>query len=192
MHDRISQPAGQIMLGNIFIIICCAFYLLWWILAFRPTGAVKGIRSGWLLIPAVVSGVLSLVMIIRTLKTAKPDDSFFGVGHVIGAGFVLYFILLIVTRVLFHRQVTTELFLIVGWTVLAFLEINLLYGIGSFGRGAAIALFVAALVTAAVSMVCYILYYGLDIKTGYIDGMIPLILVAVFMAVLAVLALRTK
>ncbi len=40
--------------GNGLLMACCGFYLLWWILALKPAGAIKGMRSVWLLIPAVV------------------------------------------------------------------------------------------------------------------------------------------
>ena len=67
----------QIFLGNILLIVCCAFYLAWWMLAFRPENAVKGMRSGWLLIPAAVSGILSVVVILRGMgvETAAGNCS---------------------------------------------------------------------------------------------------------------------
>jgi len=37
--------ANLIFKSNIFLIICCAFYLAWWLLAFKPTGAIKGIQA---------------------------------------------------------------------------------------------------------------------------------------------------
>ncbi len=88
--------------------------------------------------------------------------------------------------VLLKRQVTTELFLIVGWTVLMFLELNALYGMGHYTRTVTILLFVITVVAAAVGLVCYLLYYNLDKVKGYVDGMIPLLLVAVMMAVVTV------
>lgn len=42
------------------------------------------------------------------------------------------------------------------------------------------------LTSAAVSMVCYILYYKLDVVKGYIDGMIPLLIISVVMFVLTI------
>ena len=56
-------------------------------------------------------------------------------GPLFWGAIAAYLILLAVTRLFFHRQVTTELFLIVGWTALALSEINVLYGTGRFFHG---------------------------------------------------------
>ncbi len=186
-----GSPARQMLLGNILFIGCSAFYLLWWILAFKPTDAVKGFRSGWLLIPAFLFGLAALVLIIRGADGADTARSFFSGGTVLLFGVISYFLLLIVTWFVFHRQVTTELFLIVGWTALAFLESNAIYGLEIINRGGAVVLFAAAVSVAVLSMICYVLYYGLDKRAGYADGMIPIILAAVYMVVLIVLIAHT-
>lgn len=183
-------PVRQMFWGDLLLVGCCAFYLLWWIVAFRPVNPVKGSRSGWLLIPALILGVAALIMIVRGMNKADAADSFFPTGTVLLAGVIAYVVLLIVTRLAFHRMVTTELFLIVGWTVLTFLEVNALYGAGCVARNGAAGLLAAAVIVAVLSMICYMLYYGLAGRTGYVDGMIPLLLIAGFMAALAVLIAR--
>ena len=60
-----SNSARQMFWGNLLMVGCCAFYLLWWIVAFRPTDAIKGLKSGWLLIPAFLLGIAAVAMIIR-------------------------------------------------------------------------------------------------------------------------------
>lgn len=179
-------PARQMFLGDILLVCCCVFYLLWWMIAFKPAGAVKGMKSGWLLIPAFFFGVVSVVMIVRGAKGVNSGSSFFSAGTVLLAGAASYIVLFLVTWLALHRQVTTELFLIVGWTALAFLESNALYGLEIITRNGAVGLFAAAAAAAVLSMICYVLYYGLDGRAGYVDGMIPLILSGIYMAVLAV------
>ena len=56
----------------------------------------------------------------------------------------------------------------------------------------AIGLFTATVIVAALSMVCYVLYYHLADLVGYVDGMIPLLLAGVFMAILAVFIICNK
>ncbi len=187
-----GSPGRQMFWGDILLMGCCIFYLLWWVLAFKPTGAIKGLRSGWLLIPAFILGSTAVFMIIRGVNGTDTACSFFSGRIVLLSGVVSYIVLLIVTRLAFHRQVTTELFLIVGWTVLVFLESNALYCLGSITRSGVVGLFSAAVIVAALSMICYVLYYSFADCAGYVDGMIPLILVAIFMAVLAVLIACTE
>ncbi len=172
--------------GDVLLTGCCAFYLLWWVLAFKPTGAVTGMRSGWLLIPALLLGCAAVFLIVRGALAAPAAETFFSPGKILAGGVIAYVALLLVTLLAFHRQVTTELVLIVGWTVIAVLECDALFGMGLLPRGATIGLFAAALVAAALSMVCYVLYYDLVDWAGYVDGMVPLLLVAVYMAALAV------
>ena len=183
-------PARQMFWGDILLVGCCVFYLLWWALAFKPTGAVKGMRSGWLLIPAFILGITAVVIIIRGAGKVDTANTFFSARTVLLAGMISYAVLLLVTQFALHRQVTTELFLIVGWTALIFLEVNALYGLEIITRNGAAVLFAAAVAATLLSMICYVLYYGLDTWAGYVDGMIPLLLAAVFMAVLAVLIAR--
>ncbi len=177
--------------GDILMVGCCIFYLLWWILAFKPTGAITGLKSGWLLIPAAVLGVAGASLLILGSLGAETVRSLFTPKAVLAAGVVSYVVLLLVTWFGFHRQVTTELVLIVGWTALYFLECNAMYGLEMLSRTGTIVLLVLAVIAAAVSMVCYVLYYGLDVRTGYVDGMIPLVLVLIFTVVAAVLKVRS-
>jgi hypothetical protein len=72
--------------------------------------------------------------------------------------------------------------LIVGWGVLALAEINALYGLGLFSRRLSIGLIIIIITSVVISLICYVLYYRLDKKAGYIVGMIPLLLAAYSMA----------
>lgn len=182
--------ARQILWGNVLLIGCAAFYLLWWALAFKPSAPVKGIASGWLLIPAVFLGIAAVVMIITGGRGAgSPRAALSGRALLLG-GVAAYVALLLVTRLIFHRQVTSELFLITGWAVLALFEVASLYSLGALSRGSFAAFTAAAPAAALISLVCYILYYRLGPRSGYVDGMVPLILAALYSGALLVFAGR--
>ncbi|CAB1252694.1 conserved membrane protein of unknown function [Ruminococcaceae bacterium BL-6] len=181
IHD-FDLPAKQIFRSNILLIVCCAFYLAWWLLAFRPSGAVKGMKTGWLLIPAFAAGIAAVILAVQGIRSAPIEAALFPGGLLLWGGIAAYFILLAVTGLLFQRQVTTELFLIVGWAVLALSEINTLYGTGRFSRGLAVPFAVVIVAAVLISLVCYVLYYNLGDRAGYFDGMIPLLLVALVTA----------
>ncbi|MCD8232030.1 MAG: hypothetical protein LUD14_09485 [Clostridiales bacterium] len=191
MFSHFELQTKQILTGNILLIFCCAFYLAWWILAFKPTGAVKGMRSGWLLLPAVIFGVVAILQIVRGSSAADRQFVLFSQTAVLIGGVIVYIVLLAATRLLLNRQVTTELFLIVGWTVLMFLEMNALYAQGQYSRTAAIVMLVVTVIAAAVSLVCYLLYYNLDSMRGYVDGMVPLLIIGVMMVVVTVSVMRS-
>ena len=72
--------------------------------------------------------------------------------------------------------------MIVGWGMLALAEINALFGYGLFSRVRSVGFIVIMCAAVVISLVCYVLYYRLDRRAGYVDGMIPLILAALTMA----------
>lgn len=181
IHD-LDLSSKEILWGNILLIICCAFYLVWWLLAFRPSGAVRDMRTGWLLIPALAAGMAAIIFTVRGIMSASVKVKLFPGGWLLWGGVAAYIILFAITRMLLKRPVTTELFLIVGWAVLALSEINALYGTGRFSHGLAVALAVVVGIAALISLICYVLYYNLGNTAGYIDGMIPLLMVALVMS----------
>lgn len=187
-----TEPSKQIVVGNIFLIVCCVFYLLWWIIAFKPEGAIKGMRSGWLLFPAFVFGIASIVLLVQSFHLPDASTSLFSNLWVLIAGAVIYIVLFAITSKCFHRIVTTELLLIVGWTVLAICEINTLFACRGIGRPLSWSLISMAILFGIISMICYMKYYDLDSKRGWICGMIPLILVAAMMVVLTLTAASDK
>ena len=176
----------QFLAGNILLIFCCLFYLAWWLIAFKPEGAVKGFRSGWLLIPAAVCGLAAVILICRAISGTAKQERLMPVGLIFVIGVIVYFVLLAGTWFIMKRQVTTELFLIVGWAALASAQISALFGCGSYSKAAAIIFIIFIIIMAAVSMVCYLLYYNLDSVKGYIDGIIPLAVVAVMTGIMSV------
>ncbi len=181
-----SVPIRQIFWGNLLLIVCCAFYLAWWLLAFKPAGAVKGMKTGWLLIPATAAGAASVLLAVQGIRSAPARASLFPNGLLLWGGIAAYFVLLAITRLLLKRPVTTELFLIVGWAALALSEVDALYGAGVFPRAPAVAFAAVVAAAAAVSLVCYVLYYRLDSRAGYFDGMVPLLTVALVMGAISV------
>ncbi|MEA5118203.1 MAG: hypothetical protein VB036_11370 [Propionicimonas sp.] len=170
--------------GNLWLIACCAFYLLWWLLAFKPVNPVHGIRSGWLLIPASLAGVIAVFVVIRAGLQALVTQSLFATQHLLLAGAISYVVVALVTYLAWARPVTAELFLIVGWAVLALYQVNTLFGMQVFARPQAVGFAVLVLVVLAGCLVCYTVYYRLDAVAGYVVGAVPLVLGAVVMGVL--------
>jgi hypothetical protein len=185
MFQGLESPAKQIFTGNIFLVVCCAFYLLWWVLAFRPDGGVRGMRTGWLLIPAFIFGLAAVCFAVRGIRGAKAGDALFSGNAVIIGCVAAYVALLAVTVLLLKRPVTTELVLIVGWAALSLCEINVLYGMGIFSKNMSFAFIGVLAAAAAVSLVCYVLYYGLSARAGFIDGTVPLLAAGIYMAALS-------
>ncbi len=170
--------------GHILLLVCCVFYLAWWLLAFKPEGAIGGMRSGWLLVPAALSGILAVKRIVDGISSVGSENAAISPLKICIIGIVSYFVLLAGTWILMKRPVTTELLLIVGWTTMMAAEINALYAMGRLDANQSVGLLICFIVVAAVSMACYLVYYNLDAVKGYYDGAVPLVLVATMTGVM--------
>jgi len=171
----------QIFIGNLLFVACCGFYLAWWLLAFKPSNPITGIKTGWLLIPASIAGLLGVIWILRSILGGTPSERLLSGWYILLGGIAFYLILLTVTVWLLKRPATSELILIVGWGMLALVEMNALFGFGLFSRGRSVGFIVIVCAAIIISLVCYVLYYRLDRRAGYIDSMIPLLLAALTM-----------
>ena len=174
----------SIVIGQYLLILCCAFYLIWWYCGFRPgisVGRVGGINGILLLITAVlgVAGIFFSLMSVP--EVIKPKIAPMGI---VAIGILTYFVLLLITRYGFQRIVTTELILIVGWTTLEMTVINRLYA-GGFLSGREFAVMCAVIAAAfLISMVLYVAYYWMEEMKAFYAAMVPLITEGASMAVL--------
>ena len=186
MLSFFDTQAKQIFIGNILFVICCVFYLMWWLLAFKPSGAITGIKTGWLLIPASLSGLAGVVVALLGIAAKTPDTRLFPGEYVLWGGIAAFIVLLAVTAWLFKRPATAELPLIVGWGMFALAGVNALFGLGLFSHRLSIGFILIIAAAVLISLICYVLYYHLDKRAGYIDGMIPLLLAVLTMAGISV------
>ena len=172
----------QIFIGNILFIACCGFYLAWWLLTFKTYTESVAMRTGWLLIPASFTGLAGVVLILNGILAKAPAARLIPAGYILWGGIAAFIVLLAVTVWIFKRPATSELVLIVGWGMLALAEIDALFGAGLFSHKLSAGFFAVICAASVISLICYILYYRLDSRAGYIDGMIPLLLAALVMA----------
>ena len=118
MKETERMEIKRVIAGQILLIICCCFYLIWWYRGYRPGTDVSrafGVNGILLMITAAL-GMAGLMLSLMPVKYEKSPRI---TGMVIiVVGIIAYFLLMFVTKVLFDRIVTTELFLIVGWTML--------------------------------------------------------------------------
>ena len=81
-------------------------------------------------------------------------------------GIVIYIVLMIGSSVFLHRQVTTELLLIIGWLVLEALSYQNAYCHEAIGRSVVMALMLAAVIASVLSLYFYLQYYQVVLSGG--------------------------
>ena len=174
----------QILLGQALLVICCVFYLIWWYRGFRPGVIVNRVGgvNGFLLLITAAFGLTGLWL---SLKPGSIEGKWKAEPvWIIGVGIAVYFVLLLITRFAFDRIVTSELFLIVGWTMLEIAVINRLNAAGALTAGRF--QFMCFVIAAAflISMILYVAYYKMEEMSAFYAAMIPLITEGTAMAVL--------
>jgi hypothetical protein len=175
----------SIMAGHVLLIICGIFYLLWWCYAFKPgfTDSRVAGKAGVLLLITAITGLAGVVLsVIGCSQPGGRAALIPGTVIVIG-GIVIYIMLMFGSSALLHRQVTTELLLIIGWLVLEFLSYQSAYCHEVIGRSAMVVLMVIAVLASIISLCFYMQYYQVEESRGYVYGMIPLIMDEVCMIV---------
>lgn len=182
----------KLFAGQILLILCCLFYLIWWSVSYRPGISVSrgsGFR-GLLLMITALCGVTGMALSVAGANHLPGSSARRLSGtFILTAGVVLYFIMMLLTTVVFHRIVTTELFLITGWGALELMAVSALNGAGIFQNGAFYGM--AAVIAAAwiLSMVLYVLYYRMEAQRAFYAAMVPLITEAASMLILIIVML---
>lgn len=142
----------------------------------------SGVGTVLLLITAAF-GMTGIAIDVTAMIQSDTEGGFIPGIAILIAGITVYILLLFGTKIFLHRVVTTELILIVGWTMLEVAVANSAFGYGVF-KGSDVLVFLTIVALAAVSsLVLYLMYYTVKQATGYIFGMIPLITEAITMGV---------
>lgn len=187
------KSLDQIVAGQIFLVVCVVFYLIWWSMSYRPGEAVSrvgGLRGALLLITAVC-GVIGIILSLTGVNGMKPAAgvSFKMSGTwILIIGVIAYFVLMAVTRLFFDRPVTTELFLMTGW---AMLEVSVVNALNEAGILSDVRLYILLVVIAAASvigLVLYVCYYRMEEWKAFYTAMVPLAADGAGMVILLLMA----
>ena len=181
----------RILTGQTLLIICCVFYMIWWYRCYRPGESVNRIggANGILLLGTAVLGVVGVVLSLTKvplITTPKIGDIW-----ILVVGIAAYVLLLLMTRFVFHRIVTTELILIVGWTMLEIAVICNLNAAGGLSESGFTIMCTVIAVAFIISIILYVAYYRMEEMKAFYTAMVPLVSAALSMGILiAVKVLR--
>jgi len=175
--------------GNALMFATCAFYLAWWFLAFSPSGGGHNSFTSFLITAAIVTGMASIIVLSLGIGFMPRAGKGIPVAAILLGALALYAISLSITKTVFHRPVTSELPVMFMWAAVEFAAIAALRRSGRFEISQTVMLAVLVTLATLVGLVCYVLYYRLDGAAGFLDGLIPLamdaVVVAIFLSVQA-------
>ena len=138
--------------------------------------------NGMLLLCTAAFGITGVVLSLTSSPAITPPkiDSMW----ILTMGIASYIILLLVTRFAFHRVVTTELILIVGWTMLEIAVINKLNAAGGLSDRGFTAMCIVIAIAFIISIILYVAYYRMEDMKAFYAAMVPLITAALSMGIL--------
>ena len=102
----------------------------------------------------------------------------------------MYVMLLLITRTVFHRVVTTELILIVLWAVLETAVINKLNAGGYLSDKLFLFMTIVIIAVFILDIVLYVAYYRMEEMRAFYAAMVPLIAAAVTSGMLVILVMN--
>ena len=174
----------QVLTGQILLILCCVVYLVWWYRGFRPGVYVSraGGVNGVLLLITAALGMAGIIFSLMPVQYVT--EPIFSQLSTIICGIAAYILLLAVTKWGFHRIVTTELILIVGWTTLEMAVVNKLYAAGAMSYGGLLLTLIVIAAAFLISIVLYVAYYRMEEMKAFYAAMVPLVTEAIVMAVI--------
>lgn len=182
----------QLIIGQCLLILTCIFYLFFWYLGYRPGTSVnrgQGV-TGFFLLMIVISGIAGITLSLKATEATRQlaiSQLFIIIG-----GIAAYIILMLITKYGFDRFVTTELFLIVGWTMLEASILNRLAGSGILFGAKLICMIGVIAFAFVISMVLYVAYYRMEDMKAFYAAMVPLITEGVSMSVLVLMLFSVK
>lgn len=188
----VFQMSSKIFSGQLSLVICCAFYLIWWSISYQPgqevnrVGSFRGILLGITALCGLAGIVLSIIGINDPSLKALHQEKLHGIWILV-FGIITYIGLILITSVWLKRPVTTELLLITGWMVLELCVINKLNSAGMLSDKR-FWVMIGILITAfIISMIMYIIYYRMEEWLAFFMAMVPLITEGISMGILLVL-----
>lgn len=146
--------------------------------------------NGILLLITAGLGLAGGVLSLLPIPTVR--DYWISPSNIAVIGVVAYIVLLLVTDFLFHRMVTTELILIVGWTMLELVVAGSLYAAGALENGSFLAVCMVIAAAFLISIVLYVAYYRMEEMKAFYAAMVPLVTEAVTMGVLVGIVISGK
>jgi thiamine biosynthesis lipoprotein len=187
-ETQMSQAFERILTGQICLIICCVLYLIWWSVSYRPGEEVSRATGprGILLFCTAAAGIVGIVFCVYGMNSVSTvNEAPLSGGIICLAGIAAYIVLLLITKIGFHRPVTTELLLITGWAVLELCLINAAYGAGALNKSMYVVTTAVIAAAVVISLILYVLYYRMEAWKAFHAAMVPLITEAVSMALVS-------
>jgi len=183
----------RIVAGHILIILSGVFYSVYWILQYYRQNSKPFIFSPLLIIISLILGISGALLLAFSLNDISGQITHqFKIRHILLLTTGFFIISFFITSFVFHRQFTSEIFFIVLWAGIEISCIYAFFNLHWFSLPQFIVSLVLAFICLSVSMVCYTIHYTLPERERFINGLIPYIVVSLYMLINMIILITNK
>jgi hypothetical protein len=184
-----TTPVWEIFIGNLLLFLCTLFYIAWWTTDFKPNSD-NGLSVAIFIGLALITGIAGLALMSHGIGSLSEYTKGLQIKFIIAGSAALFVVILLITVIVFHRVVTSELIIIHIWTALELCAVAALYGTERFNAASAAILYVLTGLAFVTGIICYAVYYRLDETGRYWVGLVPIaadsIIAVIFAGILAI------
>jgi len=186
-------PYWGIITGHMLFILSGVFYSIYWILNYYNQNNKTHIFSSLLFILSLLVGILGTILLVYTLAGISDQiTGQFKIWHIILFSVVFFILSLFITSKVFHRQFTSEIFFIMLWAGIEISCIYAFYCLNWFSVSQFIVSLSLAFICLLVGMVCYIIHYKIPEKERFINGLVPYLVISLYMLVNTIILFVNK
>jgi hypothetical protein len=181
-------PLWEIFGGNLLMVVTVIFYVTWWTVSFRPGGSGEKSAGAMFFIAAtLLTGLVAVALLCHAVYSLSEVGKGFPLLMTVAGTAAFYFLIMWATRDAFHREVTSELLIITVWAALEGSLVAVLYTSGRFSMAQVMPPAILLALATVIGLVCYLLHYRLKEPLAFWNGLVPLIVDGIVVAVFAVL-----
>ena len=184
----LKQPAYlKMLIGHGLFILSGIFYSAAWIL-----NGNKDFMAGYpeklffILSFFCGLGAVSLIALSIGELSLLINESPLKVRYFLTGGFIFSIVTYLIITYLFKREPTSEIFIIMIWTVLETCAVLVLSQNGWLSFRQTLISGILVFLCTAVSLVCYTIHYILQVKERFINGLVPYFTVSLCMLIIGV------
>jgi hypothetical protein len=183
----------EILTGQIFILISIITYTSSWIMNYYLINFKDDSITGIIIFAAIITGFIGAVLNgIGISKSKITKNKKIKIRHILSAVLIIYIGTFLITKYLFSRDFTSEIFLIFIWLGLESCIIYILFIEKNISKLQLISSAILILGSITTGIVCYTIHYSLPVHLRFINGLIPYIIICVTMISIICFVLLSK
>lgn len=100
--STLRENVKPIFIGNVLLIVCSIFYLIWWSVSFRPKGHAPFWLSGGLFLLTFAFGIVGVYWVAKAMMESSVKREFIPTNIVMFGAIISFVVLFLFTSYALH------------------------------------------------------------------------------------------